>query len=158
MEVIEFFQIIKPKTSRRFLLFMAAFVWTFAGSMLLIKGFNFISYIKNLPVLKIIISIAGGILFYLLMFSKISLKHTKRIMNMENERPCMFSFFNIKSYFLMATMITFGIMLRKFEIISPEYISVVYITMGIPLSLSSIRFYYYGIFYKKRLDITNQEI
>ncbi len=148
MERLNFFQLIKPRGTKRLLLFMAAFLWTFAGSMLLVKGIGYLPYMKNLFILKIISSIGGGILFYILMFSKISSKHVKRILSMDIERPCLFSFFNIKSYILMTTMVTFGISLRKFNLLPMEYLPVLYITMGIPLALSSVRFYYHGIWYK----------
>jgi len=39
-------------------------------------------------------------------------------------------------------MISMGIVLRKSEVVSPEYLSFMYVTMGIPLLMSSFRFYY----------------
>jgi hypothetical protein len=124
-------------------------VWTFAGGMLLFKG---ISLYVNDPVyiwLRILISLVCGSLFYILMFSKISAKHTKRIMNLKIEKPCMFSFFNFKAYVMMAIMISVGILLRRSGIIPPFYLSILYTTMGIPLFLSSLRFYNYGFNYRK---------
>jgi hypothetical protein len=49
---------------------------------------------------------------------------------------------------MMAVMISSGILLRKSGIVSPEYLSVLYVTMGIPLFLSALRFYYYEIYYR----------
>ena len=49
---------------------------------------------------------------------------------------------------MMAVMITSGVILRKTGVVSPEYLSVLYVTMGIPLFLSALRFYYYEIFYR----------
>jgi hypothetical protein len=46
------------------------------------------------------------------------------------------------SYILMSLMITAGISLRKSGILPPLYLSVIYVTMGIPLFFSSFRFYY----------------
>ena len=86
---------------------------------------------------------------YMLLFSKISLKHTKRILSLKSEKPCAFSFFNFKSYILMTVMISSGIFVRKSGILSPDYLSLIYITMGIPLFLSAFRFYYNGIFYPR---------
>jgi hypothetical protein len=50
-------------------------------------------------------------------------------------------------------MITSGVLLRKSGLLSPEYLSVLYVTMGIPLFLSAFRFYYYGIFYDEVIDL-----
>lgn len=55
----------------------------------------------------------------------------------------------------MMMMITSGIVLRKSGIIPPQYLSILYITMGIPLLVSSIRFYYYGIFYPSLIATYN---
>jgi hypothetical protein len=121
---------------------MAALVWTFAGSMLLFRGILFFLNDNYLIWLRLTLSIIAGILFYRLLFSKISKRHTGRIAGMQLEKPCLFSFFNLKSYVLMTVMITAGITLRKSGIVPPGYLSVIYVTMGIPLFLSSFRFYH----------------
>ncbi|MEI6091629.1 MAG: hypothetical protein WCR42_14330 [bacterium] len=146
---MNYFQTLKPRLPKRYLLFIAAFVWTFAGGMLLFKG---IAFYVNDPMylwLRILVSLVCGSLFYILMFSKISAKHTKRIMNLKIEKPCMFSFFNFKAYIMMAIMISGGILLRRSGIVPPFYLSILYTTMGIPLFLSSLRFFNYGFNYRK---------
>jgi hypothetical protein len=151
---MKFFQLIKPSINKRYLLFVAAIVWTFAGGMLLYRGFSMVFKIKHL-ILILMFSSIGGILFYMLLFSKISLKHTKRILSLKYEKPCAFSFFNFKSYILMTVMISSGIFVRKSGILSPDYLSLIYITMGIPLFLSAFRFYYNGINYKQIIENKN---
>lgn len=148
-----FIQSLKPDLPRRYLLFIAAVVWTFAGGMLLYKGAALFLNYQNFFWVRLVSSSIGGLLFYLLLFSKISFKHTRRIINLKNDNPCAFSFFNLKSYILMTVMITSGILLRKSGLVPPEYLSILYITMGIPLSLSAFRFYYYGIFYDEIIDL-----
>lgn len=143
---MSFFESIKPGVPKRFLLLVAAFVWTFAGGMLLYKGFSFISSTDSMG-FKIAGGLVGGIIFYILLFSKISKKHTIRIMELVLERPCIFSFFSLRSYILMAIMISGGIFLRKSGIIPIEYLSVFYLSMGTPLFLSAFRFYYFSLKY-----------
>ena len=140
-------QSLKPDLPKRYLLLIAALVWTLAGGILLFKGGSIFMHYHSLFWLRLICSSIGGVLFYILLFSKISFKHASRIINLKHEYPCAFSFFNLKSYILMTLMITLGIWLRKSGFLGPEYLSVLYITMGIPLFLSAFRFYYYGIFY-----------
>lgn len=130
-------------------MFFAAWVWTFAGGMLLHKGYVFFYQSGNYIWLRLIISIISGILFYVFMFSKISLKHTHRIMNLDAEKPCLFSFFSLRSYILMSIMISIGIFLRKSGLIPVFYLSVLYVTMGIPLFTSAFRFYYFGFLFNK---------
>lgn len=80
------------------------------------------------------------------------MKHSRRIINMEEQRPCLFSFFNFRSYLMMALMISMGILLRKTGIVPLSYLSFFYILMGIPLLMSSFRFYYYGFRYSKAIE------
>ena len=131
-----------PRIARRYLYVMAALVWTFAGSMLLFRGILLFMDDNYLFWTRLILSIIAGVLFYRLLFSSISRKHTSRIAGMQLEKPCLFSFFNMRSYILMSLMITAGISLRKSGILPPVYLSVIYVAMGIPLFISSFRFYY----------------
>ncbi len=152
--MIELFETLKPKLPRRYLLFIAGAVWTFAGGMLLFKGVGLLSAGVHHLWIKLLIATVGGILFYLLLFSKISMKHAKRILGLKHDFPCLFSFFNFSSYGLMGVMISGGILMRRAEVISPEYLPLFYITMGIPLFLSAIRFYNYGMRYPQLMEKT----
>jgi hypothetical protein len=140
--------LLKPAGSRRMLLFAAACVWSFAGLMLLGRGISLSMNIKNSYWIKIISVICGGSLFYLVLFAKISSRHIKRILNLKSDRPCLFSFFSFKSYIMMALMISTGIFLRKSGIIGAEYLSLAYITMGIPLLISALNFIHSGLNYR----------
>jgi hypothetical protein len=132
---------------------MAALVWTFAGSMLLFRGTLLFTADKYLLWLRLPLSLVAGILFYRQIFSNISVKHTQRIATLKPEKPCLFSFFNVRSYILMTIMITAGISLRKSGILPPVYLSVIYVTMGIPLFISSFRFYHAFAVYPSNLII-----
>lgn len=131
-----------PRVSKTYLLLVAAIVWTFAGGILLYRGYSMSIPFPHFLVLKIAWCIFAGLVFFMLLFTKISQKHVLRIKNLPIDHPCIFSFFNLKSYLMMAIMIFSGITLRKTGIISPEYLSLIYVTMGIPLLMSSFRFYY----------------
>jgi hypothetical protein len=142
--VKSFFQTFKPGIPKQYLLFVAAFIWTIAGGMLLFRGFSFLKFSTSQLIFEESCCILTGILFYKFMFSKISLKHIHRILNIQLERPCLFSFFNWRSYFLMSLMISFGVTLRVSGIVPLNYLSLFYVAMGIPLFMSAIRFYYYA--------------
>jgi hypothetical protein len=132
-----------PRVSKRYLLLIAALVWTFAGGILLYRGF----FAHNNPLpsqwkVKLLLCLIAGLIFFVLLFNRISAKHIQRIRNFPIEQPGIFSFFNLKSYVMMFSMITLGVSLRKSGTVSPEYLSLMYVTMGIPLLMSSFRFYY----------------
>lgn len=145
---MQLLQTLNPVTSRRNLLFIAAIVWTFAGGMLLTRGIVMMDIQTDFFLFRIMASLIGGAVFYAILFSKISNKHIARIIRLKNDRPCIFSFFNFRSYLMMSVMISMGVFLRKSGIVSPFYLSVLYVTMGIPLFASAFRFYYSGIYYR----------
>jgi hypothetical protein len=130
-----------PRISKHYLFLVAALVWTFAGGMLLFRGLTFQKTLPNHWFIELIAGVMAGLLFFRLLFNRISSKHVLRIRNLPIEQPCMFSFFNVRSYLMMISMITLGIALRKSGLVSAELLSLLYITMGIPLLLSSFRFY-----------------
>lgn len=131
-----------PRVSKHYLFLVAALVWTFAGGMLLIRGFAFNETLPSHRIVGLTAGVISGLLFFRLLFNRISAKHVLRIKNLPVSRPCLFSFFNLRSYLMMFSMITLGVILRKSGAISPDYLTLMYITMGIPLLMSSFRFYY----------------
>ncbi|HZL10194.1 MAG TPA: hypothetical protein VFC65_09365 [Prolixibacteraceae bacterium] len=131
-----------PRIPKHYLFLVAALVWTFAGGMLLFRGYSFLIVYPHFLAVKMSGCLISGLIFFKLLFVKISGKHVVRIENLPIDHPCLFSFFNLKSYLMMTVMISSGILLRKTGAISPEYLSLVYVTMGIPLLMSSFRFYY----------------
>jgi len=136
------FDAFTPRIPKNYLLLVAALVWTFAGSMLLYRGFTFLMVYPHFLIVKLGACLVGGLLFFKLLFARISKKHVLRIENIKIAYPCLFSFFNFKSYLMMVGMISTGIILRKTGAVSPQYLSMLYLTMGIPLLMSSFRFYY----------------
>ena len=143
------FQGLKPGIPKPYLLFVAGMVWTFAGGMLLWRGISMLLQTNELLWWKITASVGMGILFYMVVFSKLSLKHVRRIIRLQSDRPFLFAFFNLKSYLLMVVMMSFGIALRMTGIVPVHYLSFFYIGMGTPLFLSAFRFYYYGFNYQQ---------
>lgn len=142
-------RVLNLKTSRRSLLFLAGLAWLIAGIMLISRGLSLAGSSSFQIWLRVFFSFIAGGLFYAAVFSKISIRQIKRIINLENNNPSLFSFFSPRSYFIMVLMISAGMILRKSGIIMPEYLSIMYITMGIPLLISSFRFYYHAIIYAR---------
>ena len=127
--------------NKRILLLEAALVWTFAGGMLLIRGGSMLEASSGFSWLKVVSCIGGGLLFFILVFSRISRQHIYRIQNLAGNHHLFYDFFNSRSYLMMAIMITMGVLLRRTLIIPLSSLSLAYVTMGIPLLFSSFRFY-----------------
>lgn len=138
---------LNPKVPKRALLFIASFVWGYAAVKIIIIGTR-TYYTTDLHLWHLIlISIPVYLLFYYFVFKKIIVKHTRRIVSKPNPSHCLFSFFDWKSYIIMAFMITIGISVRKFELLPLKFIAEFYIGLGLALATSAIYLLYYGIRY-----------
>jgi len=138
--------------TKRILLFEAAVVWTFAGGMLLYRGIVMLTTSGSFSWMKIVVCLCSGLLFFRFVFLKISRKHINRITNLNGDYHLFHQFFSPKSYLMMLGMISLGIFLRKTSLVPVASLSLAYITMGIPLLLSSIRFYNSWFYYLPAID------
>lgn len=130
---------LKPAVSRRFLLFLAGFIWFSVGTMLLVWACLWLSDVhRALCWLYVGIGVVAAVLVHRFGFHRIAAKNINRILPMQ-DRQCVFSFFTWKSYFLIIVMITLGRVCRHSSIPKP-YLAVVYITMGLALILSSFKY------------------
>lgn len=140
---------IKPGVPKRMLFFVAALAWGFAADRVLNIGASDIADNTDSYYIYIIIGLIGFYFFFKRVIFKAYFKYAKRIINLKHERPCVFSFFNLKGFMVMAIMIFTGITLRKIEYIPPLYIGTFYITVGASLLLASLCFLYSGIKYEQ---------
>lgn len=139
---------IKPGVPKRVLFFSAAAVWGFASSRILKIGVTDIISNSSSYWINFALGIFGCYFFFKYVFYKMYKKHTKRIVNMEIQNPCIFSFFDLKGFGIMAFMITGGITLRRANIIPTLYMGTFYITLGLSLLLAAGSFSYAGFRYK----------
>ena len=151
MGLMKFLERIKPGVPRRSLLFIAGCAWSIAGGILITRSLIYLIGMNHHLPIEIAIGMVFGLLFYLLLFARISKKHITRINLIEIDNPCFFSFFNFRSYLLMAIMISGGIMLRLSGLVNPEIIYTFFLCMGIPLLVSAWRFFYSYVKNKKSL-------
>jgi hypothetical protein len=142
MKMIKFLEKIKPGVQKRTLLLIAGCAWSIAGGILISRSLIHLIGVNHLLTMELGIGIVFGSFFYLLLFARISKKHITRINLIEIDNPCFFSFFNFRSYLLMAIMISGGITLRLSGLVNPEIIYTFFLCMGIPLLVSAWRFFY----------------
>lgn len=80
------------------------------------------------------------------------MKVKKRIHEFEEELQLFYKFFDLKSFLIMAFMISFGIIIRKFRLLPDRFIAVFYTGLGAALFMAGVLFTwnYIKIFKKKR--------
>lgn len=131
-------KIIFPKIKKLNLLLVASLVWFIAGINVINIGLKILAY--KIEVLNIFLSSIVFILFFKFIFSKMVVKHTYRIMSYKSNKVEIYKFFDKKSYFIMIFMISFGIALRKLNVIQHQYLGSIYLGIGFALLSAAINF------------------
>lgn len=126
------------KIKKQYLLLLASIVWTLAGVNILKIGIE--AYAAYLGLLNFLLTAAVFSLFLVFVFLKLVRKHTGRILSYEAERQLFIKFFDVKSFIIMAVMMSGGILLRSSGIAPIRFIAVFYTGLGGALLLSGILF------------------
>jgi hypothetical protein len=128
-----------PAVDKRVLLFLAGTMWILVGIYLLRLAWGWLfSPVVDSAFVCVVAGVIAALMVHHFGFLRVVDRNLGRILPMEGKR-CVFSFMSWKSYVLVATMIAIGTALRHSAIPKP-WLSVVYITIGLSLCLSSIRY------------------
>ncbi len=129
----------KPAIPRRILPVIAGAMWWFVGIMLTVMAMRWL-WDYNGNVLRFFLSgLIAALLIHHFGFLKLADRNLERISRLP-ARSCVFSFISWKSYFLIVIMISLGVIMRH-SAIPREYLSVVYMGIGLALFLSGIRYF-----------------
>ncbi|MGN0368923.1 MAG: hypothetical protein ACI4EW_00075 [Butyrivibrio sp.] len=126
------------KVKKNTLLLIACLVWTAAGINILRIGL--VTYPPYVSLLNILLSVVVFSVFQYFIFGRLVKKHTARIQGYEEERQFFLKFFDVKSFIIMAVMMTGGILLRTTGIAPVRFIAVFYTGLGASLLLAGILF------------------
>lgn len=132
------------KVKKNTLLLIASIVWAIAGANILRIGI--ITYSPYVSILNITLSLIVFGIFQAFIFGKLVQKHTVRILNYEEEKHFFLKFFDVKSFVIMAVMMSGGIYLRSSAFVPDRFIAVFYSGLGTSLLLAGILF---GIHFAK---------
>ena len=130
----------KPfQVKKQNLLIIAALVWVAAGVNILHIGLE--AYAEGyVTTLNEVLSVAVGLVFWFGTFYKLTKRHTQRITNYEEQHQYFWHFFDLKSFIIMAIMMTGGIALRVSGIAPSVFIAIFYTGLGSALALAGILF------------------
>lgn len=132
------------KVKRQTLLLLASFVWMIAGFNIVRIGL--IAYVDHINLVNILLSSLVFALFWFLIFYKLVVKHTERIRNYVEKYQPFINFFDLKSFIIMAFMMTFGILIRSLNLAPEVFIAFFYTGLGSALFLAGL---YFGVNYFK---------
>lgn len=122
----------------KYLLLIAAIVWLIAGFNVLKIGVE--TYMNYVTVINLLLSLVVFLAFWIMVFSKLVKKHTLRISSYESEKQWFYLFFDLKSFIIMAIMMTMGIVIRYYALLPDVFIAVFYTGLGSALALAGILF------------------
>lgn len=140
------------KVKRNTLLLLACVVWSIAGFNVL--RFGFIAYPPFIRWINLSLSALVFLVFQIFIFGKLVNKHTKRIRGYEEEHHFFLRFFDVKSFMIMAVMMTGGISIRVSGIAPERFIAVFYTGLGASLFLAGLLF---GVNYIKAIKDKREE-
>ncbi|PZO97372.1 MAG: hypothetical protein DI615_05445, partial [Gardnerella vaginalis] len=95
------------KVSKNTLLLIACLVWGFAGFNILKIGVG--AYSNFLSPINFTLSLVVFAIFQVFIFGKLVKKHVSRINAYKENKQFFLNFFDVKSFIIMAFMMTFGI-------------------------------------------------
>lgn len=121
------------------LLVIAALVWIAAGVNILHIGIDAFAE-GYASILNEALSLLVGLVFWFGVFYRLTVKHTERITNYEQQNQYFWHFFDVKSFIIMAVMMTGGIALRVSGIVPSVFIAVFYTGLGAALTLAGVLF------------------
>lgn len=134
-------ELLTPRCNKRNLLIIAGIVWIFAGGMVAKLGLEVLFTSSIHPVISTIVAIVTFYIFFNFIFMKLVKKHKNRIYNKEQDKLCIFSFFDVKSYIIMIFMMGLGITIRSIHSINPLCWAAVYIGIGLALFSAGVAFF-----------------
>lgn len=126
------------KVRRNTLLLIAALVWSAAGFNILRIGL--LAYPPYRTVVNYLLSALVFTVFQVFIFGQLVNKHTARISAYEEELHFFLKFFDVKSFIIMAVMMTGGIWLRSSGVAPDRFISFFYSGLGTSLLLAGLLF------------------
>ncbi len=118
---------------------IAGIVWLIAGfnvARLGIIAYGYIPFQWYYILFSVLVFAAFGTMFF-----KMTVKHTKRIMAYTEKKPVWY-FFDIKSYIIMAVMMSGGIGLRAAGVFPEVFVAFFYSGLGCALALAGVVFIY----------------
>lgn len=120
---------------------VAGLLWILAGSMVLKIGVGAQIALEGAALWWLPVSAAIGFIFYSKIFSPLQEKNRVRIGMMDEAAIRPWSFFDKKSYLIMAFMMTFGILLRKSALLPTLFFAVFYTGLGAALFAAGVKYF-----------------
>jgi hypothetical protein len=136
------------------LMLIAGLVWCLAGAMVCRIGIPLLWELGSTQQVLYLFAGVVFLVFYFLIFSRLVIKHTRRIREKPDQRLPFWNFFDRSSYVVMAIMMAGGMWLRLSQVVPNWMIAFFYSGLGIALFSCGVRFL--GGFFRKDVLVTEE--
>ena len=127
---------------KRQLMKLAGILWMFAGVMVSNIGIKAYSNLGSSALIYLPGNFIIFSLFFFKIFSPLVDKNRERIFSLDQNRVKIWRFLDKKSYLIMAGMMSFGIVLRKFTHLPDLFFFIFYLGLGPALFLAGVKYFY----------------
>lgn len=142
-------QTYKPLISKRILLLVTGLIWLVSGCLLVNRACECIFYNSHHILFHLLVGFALGALSFFLIFFRISKKYTNSVLKLDQSKPILFSYANIRIYIFLAVITVIVFYLKRHSSINPIDLSIGYIALGFAIIFSSIKFFFSVISFRK---------
>lgn len=127
------------KVATEKLLLIAGFVWIIAGFNIAAIGLGAITH-GHAAWWILAGTLIVFLMFHIMVFQKMVVKHTTRIRGYEEDRKHFWHFFDRKGFIIMACMMGGGIALRASGLLPEDFIAFFYSGLGLALGIAGVSF------------------
>ena len=129
-----------PTLPKNQLVLLAGLVWCVAGTMVCMVGLPLQLTLAQRHLILVPLAASVFLVFYRFVFSRLVVKHTRRIRARTEERLPWWQFFNRSSWVVMGVMMGGGLVLRHSHLMPDWMIAFFYTGLGLALLVCGIRF------------------
>ncbi|MGL5317542.1 MAG: hypothetical protein ACRC9Q_02410 [Bacteroidales bacterium] len=135
------------RVSRNILYLFAGILWLVAGVNVIRIGIGVMDDHPSHLFIFLALILLIFLLFSKIVFARVFRQNIKRIDLLEENEIHFWKFMDRKGYIIMLFMISLGIIVRHFHLLSDFFISFFYIGLGAALSLTAFKYLYH--YFKK---------
>ncbi len=131
-----------PKVTKRALLFISGLAWFLTSIFLIVNSISGIFENNYLLMIRLAICVPTGLLAYYFIFRKIIvIKYLDRIVNLDSNKPYIFSFMGTIGYVVFIIMATLSFSIEIYKLIKLDYLFTFQSIMSVPVLLTSLYFF-----------------
>ncbi|MEA3494485.1 MAG: hypothetical protein U9R42_00425 [Bacteroidota bacterium] len=131
-----------PKVTKRALLFISGLAWFLTSIFLIVNSISGIFENNYLLMIRLAVCVPTGLLAYYFIFRKIIvIKYLDRIVNLDSNKPYIFSFMGTIGYLVFIIMATLSFSIEIYKLIKLDYLFTFQSIMSVPVLLTSLYFF-----------------